>query len=346
MIPLLRPSIPTFSQVDHYFQDSRKEGMFTNFGPCFWEAFKFLSMVQGRPTLPVSNGTVAIQLAASVYFAKGSRVAVPDFTCVATLLAILRAGMHPVIFPCEKETWTLHLETLEQHKSTYDAIVVVSPFGYHVDVGTYRDFARLHNKRLMFDFAGAWPMTTPGLEPVCYSFHATKNLAIGEGGAVSFGTIPDWEKAKRLINFAFDENRETEDEAGINGKLDEYHCAAIRHHLGPGQSALIAKIEHKKSLIDMYQKQLPVVPHSLHRKGYPSVCVVAGLPAEKIEAQGRIEGIHFRRYYYPLITKMRGLQHIPRYGKTPAIFETCLGLPSDVDSDEFEAVVKFIKKHL
>lgn len=343
-IPLLRPQIPSLDSLSSLYDESIKSGMYTNFGPCFWRAFNLLGAQFNRACLPVSNGTVAIEIAAIVHFEQGWRVAVPDFTCVATLLAIQRAGMHPVIFPCDEKTWTIDLKILAKYKNEFDAMVVVSPFGYHVDIALYQMFSTDHNKKIVFDFAGAYPMhPLTGDSPVCYSMHATKNLATGEGGFISFASPQEWSRAKKLINFAFNEHKETESIHGVNGKLDDLRCAMLCYHLSNGREAIAARIKRKKNLIDAYQKSLPVVQNQLHRIGFPSVCVVAGLDAQKIEDEGSKNGISFRRYYHPLLSKMSGLSNVPRFGKSSELFETCIGLPSDVDTSEFKTVVKFIK---
>ena len=57
------------------------------------------------------------------------------------------------------------------------------------------------------------------------SFHATKPLAIGEGGAVFSRDTALIERMARLTNFGFDSERRPVERRGINAKLDELHAA-------------------------------------------------------------------------------------------------------------------------
>lgn len=345
-IPLLRPQLPASSRAQAFYRKSQKANFYANFGPCYDQIVK--DLFHYGYVLPVSTGTAAIHLAAAVHLPKMSRVVVPDFTCAATVLAIVSAGHYPVIAPCDPKTWAIDLEVLGQSKVPYDALCVVVPFGYQIDFGSYRRFCRERGKRLIWDAAGAWGVDIgPGEDPVCYSLHATKNLSTGEGGLVVFQNAADHEKARRLSNFGFDETRGTIDCRGTNAKLDEWRCAMLLAALSDTYK-MNARIQRKRDLIQKYQHHLPGTAVPYHAvDGAPSVCVLSGFHRPLwLEAEAAKKGIGLRPYYHPLLSEQAGLQHLtilPECREVAPFFKTCLGLPSDVSPKEFREVVDFIR---
>lgn len=344
VIPLMRPLIPHPNEWLPLYQKSQDAGHYANFGPCFWDAKKALEDY-GENFLPVSNGTVAVQIAAQVMFPYRSVVAMPDFTCAATANALIKAGMKPLLAPVRQDTWHLDPNVLWKNRGSFNAICVVSPFGYRMDWNLYNQLAEDLNVPLIYDCAGAWGQTPDTRWPVTYSFHATKNLAIGEGGAIRFHDWEHWNRAKKLITFDFNAERESQSPAGCNGKLDEIHCAMITAHLGRS-ARLTQLIARKTEAIDCYQDQLRnfIVPNEMHKFGSPSLCVLSISKSEKLETEGEKCGIQFKKYYHPMIHKMKGFQKIPRIGQSHQMFEDCLALPGVVSDDEFDRVIEFIKR--
>jgi hypothetical protein len=97
-------------------------------------------------------------------------------------------------------------------------------------------------------------------------------------------------------------------------------------------------------LIDYYQARLDgfCTPHTLHHGGAaPSLSVVSGLNATKLEQDGIKRGITVRRYYIPL-TEMPALSQVLRVGKSSKFFKTCAALPSDVNQRQADMVIDFI----
>jgi dTDP-4-amino-4,6-dideoxygalactose transaminase len=61
----------------------------------------------------------------------------------------------------------------------------------------------------------------------CFSFYPTKNLgAIGDGGMVVTNTRQIADRVRRIRQYGWDENRET-DQLGINSRLDEMQAAVL-----------------------------------------------------------------------------------------------------------------------
>lgn len=345
VIPLMRPLIPKPSEWLPFYQKSVDAGHYSNFGPCFLDAVKALEDIPQAQHLPVANGTVAVQIAAQVQFPYRSIVVMPDFTCSATANALIKAGMKPLLAPVNQKTWHLDPNILWKNRSSFNAICAVSTFGYRMDWDLYNQLAEDLKVPLIYDCAGAWGQKVYTQWPVTYSFHATKNLAIGEGGAIRFRDSAQWVKAKQLISFDFNEKRESQTPAGCNGKMDEVHCAMLLAHLS-NKKRIHELIFRKSVSIDCYQANLSkfAVQNEMHREGSPSLCVLSIKNSTRIESEGEKNGIQFKKYYHPIVSKMMGFQKIPRIGVSHEMFEDCLAFPDVVNDDEFNRVVEFVKK--
>lgn len=345
MQPLVKPVFPDMLKVSAHFQKSLDSGQISNFGHCFNEACKRLDDINGRFNLLCATGTAAIQLAVQATFKRGDRILMPDFTHVGTLQAVLAAGCEPVLVPVSRATWVLNESFIHcVPDDQYEGFIVVSPFGYRVNFESFDILSEAIDKPVIYDLAGAWGMAVDTLNPVCFSLHGTKNFSCGEGGIVSFTSAIAAQETKRMMNFGTLPDRTVETPYANNLKPDELKCAVVLAHLDDHE-AVISRITRKRMLIDYYQMALGEVciQHNLHHgNAAPSLCVLAGLPAEHIEQQA-IECGFVAKLYYPLLTHMAGLETVKRFGASSPYFRTCLALPSDVDDEGAEFVVKRLK---
>lgn len=346
MIPLMRPQIPGPEEWADLLSLPKRSGQWSNFGELHNRAEKILSQKSDRFALPVTNGTVALEIAAKVVFDPGMRIAIPDFTCAATALAIISAGCEPVIFPCDRNTWTISHDVLREYRDQYDGICVVSPFGYRVDFDGFDFLAQELDKLLIYDLAGAWGMKVSTPHPYSMSFHATKNMCIGEGGAAFFSEEVRHKAAHQLVVFGFDDNRETIWPQGINGKLDEVRSAILLAQLTATRNRTInARILKKKTLCAFYEKHLgEAYAHGLYMGGAPSLCVFGGFNGDLLRELGLLNSVQFKAYYSPLISDMRAFQSYTRCGDTDNFFRTCVAFPSDATDDEAYLVIDLARR--
>jgi dTDP-4-amino-4,6-dideoxygalactose transaminase len=346
MIPLVKPIFPSFEEIDKFYSKSLEVGLLSNWGPCFESLVNRLKMRTGMYTLPVATGTAAIQIAIQTHFNRGARIAIPDYTHVGTLQAVIAAGCIPVLFPVERHTWTLDLNAVHKDMRNLDGLIVVSPFGYGVNMEKYEDFAKAEKKILVYDFAGAWGMKVKTSHTVCYSLHATKNFSCGEGGLVLFNRKIDYQEAKRLSNFDTLPDRTVNSQYGNNLKMDELKCAIVLAHLDM-ENRILARINQKRALIQLYQDELRehCVPHNLYLGGAPSMCVLGGMKASLLESKASVQGF-IAKTYYPLLSSMEGLEDVERHGSSGPFFETCLALPSDATFDDAAQVIQAVKRIL
>lgn len=348
MIPLIRPGAPDFLEAMRIFDHFHKPGILTNFGPVHEMLVQKLNDLTGGFALPVANGTSAIEIGLLASgLPVGSRVAVPDFTHSGTIQAIRRAGMEPVIFGVQLDTWTLNMnEVYKAHSNgIIDGAVVVSPFGYYVNVKAWDELRQDTGIGLVFDFAGAFTSFPKTLSPVCYSFHATKNFGIGEGGMVLFASESQYKLARRLSNFDTLPDRSIASINGGNHKIDEIKAAFLLALLRPeNRRQVYERVSAKCVLLDYYRGQLPdaYIPGGVK---HPSLCVLGNLPAEAMENASETVGVCFKRYY-PLLSRMPTLSEVEVYSQSDEVMINCVALPSDVDMTEARKVVATVKDFL
>lgn len=141
----------------------------------------------------VSSGTAALHLAAiAMGLGPGDEVIVPSLTFVASAAAMALVGAQPVFCDVKgPHDLTLDPADVEARITPRTrAIVMVHYAGYPADIAAVSALARKHGLAVIEDAAHA-PMTRTPLGSLgtlgdigCFSFYATKNMTMGEGGLV------------------------------------------------------------------------------------------------------------------------------------------------------------------
>ena len=328
-IPLTRPLFPKYRSISKYLDRCRKSGIFTNFGPLFEEATEKLTKISERQCLPCNNGTSAIELACRVQFKKGDRILVPDFTHAGTIQAVRAAGCIPVLGKIDSKTWTLDESEIDD---SFDGAVIVSPFGYYVDVEGYDKTASHYGIPLVYDFAGAWGFFPKTIHPVCYSLHATKNFSCGEGGVVSFSSWSQWQDAQWYSNFCTDKDRTVRSLDGGNLKASEILCAIILAHVDNYKN-LEDRIFSKLKYFIGYKAELGLYSPPA---ASPSLLVFEGI-SPKVAVQLNSEGItviqYYARFAKNICESISTSEEIVRYA-----------LPSDITKKEFAFIKEAFKR--
>ncbi len=143
--------------------------------------------------LTVSNGTIALYVALKALGVGGNdEVIVPDFTFFATASTVVLAGATPVFADIDLETYTLNPASVEELiTDRTKAIVVVHLYGHPAKMDEILRIAREHGLYVIEDCAQSHGAEYRGVKTGsigdvgAFSFYATKNLTMGEGGAIS-----------------------------------------------------------------------------------------------------------------------------------------------------------------
>ena len=154
---------------------------------------KMLSDYLGaKHVLFVNSATTALELAFRVKnFEQGSEVIVPDFTYTSTALGAIYNNLKIVLADVYPDNGSLNVSKIE--KLITDRTVAIAPVDYAgipADMDAINEIARRHNLYVVHDTAQSIGSVYRGRKTgtladiSTFSFHGTKNLTTGEGGAV------------------------------------------------------------------------------------------------------------------------------------------------------------------
>lgn len=305
-IRFCEPLTPDFELVHAYLKESLVSGHLSNFGSVYTSLcnrFKdeVFNLPPTRNILLTSSGHTALMAA---YAALGvKRLVVPSFTFEATRSAASLQGITPIIKDVDPYSGCFTVDILQSiDVSTYDAVVVVCALSTIPDLIGIQDYCIQNGKKLIIDAAPAFG--TKDIyhygDAFCLSFHATKTLPAGEGGAVILKS-EYYSRAKSYINFGFDDNKSIL-LVGMNAKLSEYSCAILSAVLDIVEPA----VESRVSNLFFYKKYLDefIPPTSINRTVYQSLPLFLDSAdrVNKIRQELTSLGIENLQYYKPLST--------------------------------------------
>ncbi len=185
-------------------------------------------MLGARRVLLTTSCTHALELALlALGIGPGQEVVCPSFTFVSSANAALRVGARPVFADIEKRTLGLNPSDVERRLTPRTAAILpVHYAGVAPDMEALFDIAKRRGLRVVEDaaqgIAASWRGRALGTlgDAGCLSFHETKNLSCGEGGAL---VISDPELAKRA---EIAREKGTNRAAFFRGEVDRYTWVA------------------------------------------------------------------------------------------------------------------------
>lgn len=237
----------------------------------------------------VGNGLEAMVLPFKAFnFEPGSEVIVPSNTYIATILAVLQAGLVPVLVEPDIRTYNIDPAKIEAAITPKTrAILVVHLYGKSCAMPEIMALKEKHNLKLLEDCAQSHgarcgdTLTGNFGDYGCFSFYPTKNLgALGDAGAVTCATPELALPIKRLRNYGSDVKYYNE-VAGHNSRLDEMQAALLLVKL----KYLHSVNEHKRKLADLYHRHLKtdfIKPHV--EAGYYDIYHIYNVRHEKRDA--------------------------------------------------------------
>jgi len=271
----------------------------------FEEAFKNFLGVRWVKT--VNSGTTALYAALRALDVNDKYVVIPALSFMATVDAVLLAGGIPLVIDVD-ETYTMDVNQLEDALKRYDVKVIlpVHLFGNMADMpsinwlaqkyGAYvlEDAAQAHGALLKDIKAGAWGDIS------AFSFYATKNVSMGEGGTVAVKNPSLVEKVKKLLDFG--------DTPAFNFRLSEFQCAVGLNSL----RRLKENNRRRREIAQRYNKSFKGIFQLQKERGYCVYHVYSlrhpkrDLIREKLEKKG----IATKVYYPYLLHELRNTPHL------------------------------------
>jgi dTDP-4-amino-4,6-dideoxygalactose transaminase len=277
-----------------------------------------------KKALLTHSCTAALEMAAILLDVKpGDEIILPSYTFVSTANAFVLRGAKPIFIDIREDTLCIDENLIEQAiTSRTKAIVPVHYAGVSCEMDRVMEIAKKYNLKVVEDAAQGIMSTYKGQslgaigDLGTLSFHETKNIISGEGGAL---LIND----KSMISRA-----EIIREKGTNrsnffrGEVDKYTWTDIGSSYLPGEivaAFLLAQLEktdqihfeRKKiwdfyhSLLEEYEKlnflKRPKIPQNIiHNSHIYYIILDPKISRDQVLKELKLRGIHALFHYVPL----------------------------------------------
>ena len=203
MIPVFKPSYgkEEFEAVKKVMQSG-----WVGLGPKTQEfEALFAKYIGTRYAVAFNSCTSAIHVAMLVMNVKGGEVLTTPITFVSTNHAVLYNDAKPVFCDVEPDTLNISVKEIEKNiKKNTKAIVTVHYGGHPCNMDPITKVARASGIKIIEDAAHACGGEYKGRKVgtlgdiACFSFHAVKNLATGEGRMITTNDQQIYERLKKL----------------------------------------------------------------------------------------------------------------------------------------------------
>ena len=309
-----RSSMPPFDEYVAEIKDLWETHWLTNMGAKHKALEKSLREYLGVDQISLMvNGHMALEMTMQAMQLTGEVITTP-FTFASTTHAIARLGLKPVFADIRASDYTLDPEKIEPLiTERTSAILPVHVYGNICDDEAIERIAKQHGLRVIYDAAHTFGERVQGRgvaslgDASILSFHATKVYNTIEGGAVCYHTAELGERLYHLKDFGI-KDEETVEAVGANAKLDEFRAAMglcnLRH--------VDDEIAKRKRVAEAYQRRLAGVPGLVPWQPQPGVTPnyayfpLRVLPEKFGKTRDDVftalaaEGIHARKYFYPI----------------------------------------------
>ena len=348
------------------------KNQFLGMGAEVQEFEKQLTSFFGRPTICVSNGTAALQLAIQGCGIKdGDEVLVQSLTYVASFQAISATGAIPVACDVDQNTLTIDLKDAEKRiTSKTKAIMPVHYSGGVGQLESIYEFAQKKGLRVIEDAAHAFGSKYQGNrigstgDISCFSFDGIKNITSGEGGCVVTNDhyVAQFVRDARLLGVEKDTEMRYAGERSWNFDVHSqgwrYHMSNVMAAIGIEQLKRFEALAHRRrNLANRYDmlfkdcKNIRTIKHD-YQDVVPHIYVVELkdlddrlLLQKKLLEKGIQTGVHYQPNHW--LSYYRKSDKLP-LEVTDSIYPRLLSLPlhPDLMEDDVEFVAYSLKQLL
>lgn len=237
-----------------YIAEAHFNGQLAGDGPFTMRCHEWLEAYSGSPRALLTHScTAALEMAALLLdIAPGDEVIMPSYTFVSTANAFVLRGATPVFVDIREDTLNLDEEKIEAAiTNRTKAIVVVHYAGVACDMDPILNIARTHGLKIVEDAAQGLMSTYKG-KPLgsigdlgTLSFHETKNVISGEGGALLINDPRLTQRGEIIREKGTDRSR------FFRGEVDKYTWQDIGSSFLPGEliaAFLWAQFEEAKQI--------------------------------------------------------------------------------------------------
>ncbi|WP_347903245.1 dTDP-4-amino-4,6-dideoxygalactose transaminase [Pseudomonas purpurea] len=235
-IPFNRPYMT--GQEFYYIEQAKLGNVLAGDGPFTKHCHRWLEEKTGSvKALLTHSCTAALEMAALLLdIQPGDEVIMPSYTFVSTANAFVLRGAVPVFVDVREDTLNLDERLVESaitHKTR--AIVPVHYAGVACEMDTLLDIARRHNLNVVEDAAQGVMASYKGRalgsigDIGAFSFHETKNVISGEGGALLVNDASLALRAEIIREKGTDRSR------FFRGEVDKYTWQEVGSSFLPGE---------------------------------------------------------------------------------------------------------------
>ncbi len=326
-----------------------------------------------RKALLTHSCTAALEMAALLLdLEPGDEVIMPSYTFVSTANAFVLRGAVPVFVDIRADTLNLDERLVEAAITTRTrAICVVHYAGVACAMDVIGDIAARHGLAVVEDAAQGIGSTWRG-KPLgaigtfgALSFHETKNIISGEGGALLVNDERHLERAEII------REKGTNRSKFFRGQVDKYTWVDVGSSFLPGEivaAFLYAQMEQADEItarrLAIWQQyhdafaaaeaaghvRRPIIPADCTHNAHMYYLLFPSLAARTAAiAALKAEGIQSVFHYIPLHSAPAGLRYGRAHGDlatTDRVSDTLLRLPLWLPDLDVERVVASVLHHL
>lgn len=352
-IPFNRPYM-TGVEIE-YIRDAKERNMLAGDGWFTKQCHQWMeSNVGAQKALLTHSCTAALEMAALLIdIQPGDEVIMPSYTFVSTANAFVLRGGVPVFVDIRADT--LNIDETKIEAAITDrtrAIVPVHYAGVACEMDAIMDVARRYSLKVIEDAAQGVMASYKGMalggigDLGAFSFHETKNIISGEGGALLVNRHQYAIKAEIIREKGTDRSR------FFRGEVDKYTWQSVGSSFLPGEliaAFLWAQLE-KATMITEQRRQIwrryNLLTEPLEREGFlrrphiPVECehnahifyVLLGSSVDRKRVLGEMKrnGIHALFHYVPLHSSPAGKRFTRIHGElinTDQLSERIIRLP-------------------
>lgn len=311
---------------------------------------RFAEYVGSRYAVAVSSATAALHLALIVSGVRPEdEVLTPSLTFVSTNQVILYQQATPVFVDVDERTLLLDLEKAERLIGPrVRALMMVDYGGNPADLTAVYAFAQRHNLAVIEDAAHACGATFNGQRIgsfglTCFSFHAVKNLPVGDGGMLTLNDKDMYDKLVRLRWCGIDRDTFARNANGYQWEYSvrelgyKYQMNDISASIGLAHLKQLDEWnERRRQIVNLYRNELgdleshglKFVEHTAGASSANHLCVIRvprrNAIVETLKREGIGVGVHYRpSHHYPLFDQARR----DDLSKTDQAYEEIISLP-------------------
>lgn len=247
---------------------------------------KYAKYMGANHTITLTSCTAALHLALKYFnIGPGDEVITTPMTFIATANTIEYCGATPVFVDVEPSTGNMDASLLEKAITPRTkAIIPVHLYGQMCDMKKIKAIADKHKLKVIEDAAHCIEGEREGVrvgqlsDMVCHSFYATKNLACGEGGAITCNdpAMNDWLLKARQHGMS----KSAADRYSVRYQHYDMEFLGYKYNLSNIQAALLV---HQLDRLEGYLDQKEAIARRYDEgfKNNKGICMPAVLPQSK-----------------------------------------------------------------